>query len=189
MDEPRSDAEIIAASLVESELFAVIFQRHYKAIYRFVARAVGSFDGEEVAAEVFARAFTIRNRFDTSHSGALSWLFGIAVNVVRGHHRELARRSRAVQREGRRLSSSGGFEGEAVARVDASTQRPLIGRAIADLRPQEAEVVLLFVLGDRSYDEIAATLGIPVGTVRSRLSRGRSKLRNSLRPDGSGREP
>ena len=175
-----SDSEVIAASLNNPELFAAIFHRHYPAIYRFVVGAVGLADGPDLASEVFVRAFAIRGRYDLSYSRATPWLFGIASNLVRGYHRSAARQFRAFRREAARVRGTSEFEDDAVTRLAAGSQRPRISYALSQLRTEEAEVVLLFALAELSYQDIAAAVGIPEGTVRSRLSRARNKLRNLI---------
>lgn len=179
MNGQLSDAEIILASHGDHEQFAVIFQRHYRSIFRFVVGAVGLSDGEELAAEVFARAFTVRSRYDPAYPNALPWLYGIASNLVAGYHRDLARRARAHRRAGLRVVFAAEFEQDAVNRLMAASQRPLIAYALSQLRREEAEVVLLFSVSSLSYHEISEVLGIPEGTVRSRLSRARRRLQAS----------
>jgi RNA polymerase sigma-70 factor, ECF subfamily len=176
--EPTTDAEIIVASFDEPQLFAVIFDRHYRAVYRFVVGAVGPSDGPDIAAEVFARAFEFRRRYDPIYKHARPWLWGIASNLVNDYYRRRARQKRAYWRVFRPDLYDLGFDDDVVSRVAAEAERPHIASAILQLRSEEAEVVLLFVLGAMSYAEIAQSLGIPEGTVRSRLSRGRKRLRN-----------
>lgn len=178
MIEPTTDAEIIVASVDEPDLFAVIFDRHYRAVYRFVVGAVGPSDGPDLAAEVFARAFESRRRYDPTHENAGPWLWGIASNLVNDYYRRRARQMRAYRRVFRPDLSDPGFDEEVVSRVAAEAERPRIASAMLQLRREEAEVVLLFTVGGMSYAEIAQSLGIPEGTVRSRLSRGRNHLRN-----------
>jgi len=133
-----------------------------------------------LASEVFVRAFAIRGRYDLSYSRATPWLFGIASNLVRGYHRSAARQFRAFRREAARVRGTSEFEDDAVTRLAAGSQRPRISYALSQLRTEEAEVVLLFALAELSYQDIAAAVGIPEGTVRSRLSRARNKLRNLI---------
>ena len=181
MDDVVSDAEVVEASWRDPERFGELFDRYYEMIFRYAVRAVGPSDGADVAAEVFTLAFESRARFDPAYRSAGPWLFGIAANVVAERLRRGFKRSRAFER----LSPSGSEPdaADAVAdRVDAERTRPLLAAALESLRPEELDVLLLFALGDLSYDEIAAALGIPIGTVRSRLHRGRQKLRNRIEP-------
>lgn len=173
-----SDSDLIVGSWEESELFGEIFERHYAAVFGFVGAAVGRDAAGDIAAEVFVRAFQLRRRFRTEYRSARPWLFGIASNLVSDHYRRQARQHRAYQRSVGRESATVDFEDEAVARSDAGSVSDLLTEALKSLRAEEVAVVALFVLEDMSYAEISETLGIPEGTVRSRLSRARARLRN-----------
>jgi len=104
-------------------------------------------------------------------------LFGIATNLIRRHHRSSERRNRAVVRLGSQGATSGEpFDGVDV-RLDAEDSAALILSELSGLREADREIVLLYAWGDLSYAEIAEAIGVPVGTVRSRLSRARRRLR------------
>ncbi|HEX6299382.1 MAG TPA: RNA polymerase sigma factor [Acidimicrobiia bacterium] len=178
MNDPGIDAEVIEGSLQDPDLFAVIFQRHYRDVHRFVVAAVGASDGPDLAAEVFLRAFASRHRYRSSYPSARPWLWGIASNLIAGHYRSRARQNKAYRRVPPHPESEFDHSRETVNRVAAESDRPLLAEAMKHLRKEEAEVLMLFAIGDCSYAEIASVLGIAEGTVRSRLSRTRSKLRN-----------
>jgi RNA polymerase sigma-70 factor (ECF subfamily) len=163
-----TDAEAIARSRAEPAAFGAVFDRHFHVVYAYAQRRVGLALAEEVAAETFARAFELRAKYDTAHASALPWLLGIATNVMRRHwrseRRRLAAYARAIQHE-----PPGALpdpDGECV-------------RAVARLPRRQREVVLLHVWADLSYEQIAIALNLPVGTVRSRLSRARRTLADS----------
>ena len=181
--EAGSDAQIIAASRVEPLVFASVFDRHYDAVHRYLARRVGSDLADDLAAETFTTAFDVRRRYDTAHPDALPWLFGIATNLVRHHHRGEARRLRAYARLERPADADGDFGG-IEARVDAGREGPAIADAVACLSTGDRDVLLLFAWADLRYEEIAVALRIPVGTVRSRLHRARHRLRELLGDSG-----
>ncbi|HEY7704342.1 MAG TPA: RNA polymerase sigma factor [Acidimicrobiia bacterium] len=188
MKEERTDAEIVAASRDDPELFGLIFRRHYGSVFGFVVGTVGSIDGLDLASETFSRAFAHRDRFDLRYPSARPWLLGIAANLIADHFRKLARSYRANARLANLGRPDSGFEDESAARLDALAARPLVVRAMSSLRKEEAEVVALYVLADLSYAEISEALGIGLGTVRSRLSRARAKLGNLARPIGESME-
>lgn len=180
----RTDAEVIAASGVDPAAFAEIYDRHAGAIVRFLVRRVGG-DGEELLGDVFRIAFERRGAFDIGRADAAPWLYGIAANLVAKHRRSAVRRARALARVERVRP---GDEAErVVAMVDADRRWPEVTRLIAELPAGEREVVLLYAWEDLSYDQIAATLEIPVGTVRSRLNRARRRLRELVADTGKGR--
>jgi RNA polymerase sigma factor (sigma-70 family) len=181
--ETGSDAQIIAASRVESLAFAAVFDRHYDAVHRYLARRVGFDLADDLAAETFTTAFDVRRRYDTAHPDARPWLFGIATNLLRHHRRGEARRLRAYARLDRPDEADDAFGG-VEARLDASRAGSAIAEALMRLSVGERDVLLLFAWADLRYEEIAVALRIPVGTVRSRLHRARHRVRELLRQSG-----
>jgi RNA polymerase sigma factor (sigma-70 family) len=177
-----SDAGVIAASLHDSSRFGEIFDRHFAEIDRFLARRVGSALADEIAAEAFMIAFRSRARYDSAAVDAGPWLYGIAANLARRHWRTERRRLRAYARTG--VDPICDDAGDLDHRLDALAAGPELAAALASLRVGERDVLLLFAWADLSYEEIASALGIPAGTVRSRLSRARSRIRELLAPTG-----
>jgi RNA polymerase sigma factor (sigma-70 family) len=175
-----SDAEVVIGSWQHPDQFGELFRRHYAAVHGFTVGLVGRSVGADLAAEVFVRAFAVRRRFNPAYSSARPWLMGIASNLVAGYYRSQARENRALRRLAKIPPSDDPFEDAAVARVDAQQLNRLISAAFGSLRREEAEVVSLFVYAGLSYAEIAVALAIPEGTVRSRLSRARERLRNLI---------
>jgi RNA polymerase sigma factor (sigma-70 family) len=174
-----NDGAVIVESLADPTRFAVIFDRHYDAVYGFVARRVGPALAADLAAETFARAFAGRRRFRPGvSSSARPWLFGIAVNLLRHHHRTEARGLRAYARTG--VDPVLDATPDVERRLDAEAAGPRLAEALAVLRSAERDVLLLFAWADLSYAEIAEALGLEVGTVWSRLSRARNRVRELL---------
>ena len=180
----RTDAEVIAASRADPAEFAEIYDRHAGAIVRFLVRRVGG-DGEELLGEVFRIAFERRDAFDVGRADAAPWLYGIAANLVAKHRRSAARRTRALARIDRQRPDD--EADRIVAMIDADRRWPEVTTLIARLPAGEREVVLLYAWEDLSYEQIATTLDIPVGTVRSRLNRARRRLREPVADVGEGR--
>lgn len=164
-------------------MFATIFDRHYDAVHHYLARRVGTDLADDLAAEAFTEAFDVRARFDTARADARSWLFGIATNVLRHHHRSETRRLRAYARVDRRPDTHEA-EGAIEARLDAERAAPMIATALSHLSTDERDVLLLFAWADLRYEEIAVALQIPIGTVRSRLNRARGRLRELIGRSG-----
>ena len=164
-------------------MFAAIFDRHYDAVHRYLARRVGADLADDLAAEAFTEAFDFRARFDTGRSDARPWLFGIATNLLRHHQRSEARRLRAYARVDR-PSDIPRAESAIEARLDAQRAAPMIATALAQLSTDERDVLLLFAWADLRYEEIAVALHIPIGTVRSRLNRARGRLRELIGRSG-----
>ncbi len=176
----RSDAAIIAASLGDPQAFTLLFERHFGVIDRWLHRRVGAPLAEDLAAETFTRAFDHRGRFDQSYADARPWLFGIAANLVHDHRRTELRRLRALARVQRQEPGPEDSAAAADARADAAVAGPAIAAALADLRSEERDVLLLVAWAGLEYDEVARATGVPIGTVRSRLHRARQRLRIAL---------
>jgi RNA polymerase sigma-70 factor (ECF subfamily) len=181
--ETGSDAQVIAASRVEPLVFAAVFDRHYDAVHRYLARRVGLDLADDLAAETFTTAFDVRSRYDTAHPDALPWLYGIATNILRHHRRGEARRLRAYARLDRPADVDDNLVG-IEARLDAERAGPAIAQALMRLSAGERDVLLLFAWADLRYEEIAVALRIPIGTVRSRLNRARRRVRELIGESG-----
>jgi RNA polymerase sigma-70 factor (ECF subfamily) len=173
-----TDAAVIAASLLEPARFGEIFDRHFADVSRYLTRRVGASMADELAAETFVLAFRLRDRYDSGTGDARAWLFGIATNLMRRHWRRL----RAYARTG--VDPICDEVADLDRRIDSMAAAPQLAAALASLGRGEREVLLLFAWADLSYEEIAAALGIPGGTVRSRLSRARAHIRELLSPSG-----
>jgi len=158
------------------------FRAEFVALSRYLARRVGHEIAMDIAAETFAIALARWSRFERSRP-VRPWLYGIASNLVRRRRRVEERQLRAYARTGMDpvLSMD---EDAAAERLDAQTQQRQLARALADLRPNEREILLLHAWTELSDEEIAAALAIPVGTVKSRLHRLRARLWNSLAASG-----
>ena len=161
-----TDAQAIDASLADPEVFAVLFDRHFDAVHGYAQRRVGRDLADEIAAETFTRAFDRRRRYDRSREDARPWLLGISANLLRHHWRSERRRLDAYSRSAWR--EQGELSGPIAAELAA---------ALKAMPRRQREPLLLFAWGDLSYEEIAAALGLPLGTVRSRISRARRRLR------------
>jgi RNA polymerase sigma-70 factor (ECF subfamily) len=169
----RSDAQVIARSLTDGEAFGAIFDRHFDAIHGYLARRIGRQRADDLAASVFTVAFERRGGFELFAASARPWLFGIATNLLRN---EL----RAEQRLLRQIAAAA-----ADAHTRAQTNRAsdgAVATGLAELDPDQRDVLLLYAWADLGYDEIATTLGIPIGTVRSRLARARQRMQAQLSP-------
>jgi len=172
----ESDGAVIAASQQTPGAFGVIFDRHGSTLLRFLARRVDPAEAEDLLGEVFRIAFERRSAFERDRDSARPWLYGIAANVVAKHHRSEARRFRAMARVPAEQLLDDDPAERAVAAADAGARWTRVMDAIGTLPEAERQVLLLVAWEELSYEEIALALGIPVGTVRSRLSRGRARL-------------
>jgi RNA polymerase sigma factor (sigma-70 family) len=173
------DSEVISRSRDEPELFALLYRRHASALGRYVCRRLGPGLADDIVAETFLTAFRQRFGYDPARSHALPWLHGIAANLIRRHYRDEERKLRALERTGvDPVAESAADLAEARLASDAASRA--VAAALASLSPQHRDVVLLVMWAELTYDEVAVALGIPEGTVRSRMSRARTRLRISL---------
>jgi len=176
---PNGDDQAdILASLGDPARFAAVFERHVVGIYRYHARRVGSNDAEDLTAETFADAFRHRARYQPDRGSARAWLFGIATNLLLHHHRGESRRLAAHGRIVPVMVSESA-ENRLVDRLYSAARLDAALRAIG---PELRDVVMLIAVAELTYDETAAALDIPIGTVRSRLWRARRELREALDP-------
>jgi RNA polymerase sigma-70 factor (ECF subfamily) len=173
-----TDGEVIAASLEDREQFAVIFDRHYVAVFRYAERRVGAEAAREVASEVFMSAFRLRGEF--AGDAALPWLLGIASRRVLHEHRRFARHTAAMSKLAAREPGASDEFARADRRLDASDAIEALRTALDTLDPESRELVLLAAWERLTYAEIAAALRMPIGTVRSRLHRARRALAAQL---------
>ncbi len=179
VDEP-SDAELLRRSLDDAAAFDALFTRHVAAIFAFACARVGPDHAEDVTSETFAAAFRSRENFDPSAESARPWLYGIAVNTLRRHAEHEVRWLHKPRHEP--VTPQGDDSTGSDDRLDAQRLAPRLARALADLSPGERDVLLLHVLADMTHEQVAKTLGIRRGTAKSRLSRGRERLRAVLEP-------
>ena len=174
-----TDSEIILRSRTQPAAFGEIYERHVEPIGGYLARRVGAAAAEDIVAETFLTAFRKRASFDTSWESARPWLFGIAVRIMRRHRRLEAVQWRAAMAGPADDTAAGDGYGEAEDRMDAQRRLRALEPAIAALAQRDREVLQLFAWGGLSYDDIAASLRVPVGTVRPRLNRVRRQLSNA----------
>jgi RNA polymerase sigma factor (sigma-70 family) len=176
MEQP-TDAELLARSREEPAVFAGIYERYATTIYRYAARRVGPSDAEALMAETFRIAFERRAMYDTTRPVARPWLYGIATNLVARHRRTEARRWRALARLDTGDATTDDSSDRVVDAVAAAKLLPDVVSAMGWLTAADRDALLLHVWEHLAYEDVAAALGIPVGTVRLRINRARTKLR------------
>ncbi|MGH2863371.1 MAG: RNA polymerase sigma factor [Solirubrobacteraceae bacterium] len=175
------DGTAIARSLHDPEAFAEVFDRHFAFVHRYIARRAGRDRADDLASQTFTVAFSHRGRYHDDLGTARPWLLGIATNLMRAGYRGDARAASIVER----LSGEPATSSSAASPAHASSAPQDDGRlttALARLHPDQREALLLHALGELTYLEVAEALAIPVGTVRSRISRACAALRAELKP-------
>jgi RNA polymerase sigma-70 factor (ECF subfamily) len=165
----------------DTDAFGEFVRRHTAAVHRWMARSVGEQDAEDLTQEVFLKAYRGLARF-RGEAPPRAWLASIADNAVKNRYRSLGRFRRifspadpeareafsasADPEENARTGESHRFVAEALKRIPADFRMPVILRDLEEW----------------TYEEIAVSLGLPLGTVKSRIARGRGQLRAILLP-------
>jgi RNA polymerase sigma factor (sigma-70 family) len=159
-------------------------------VQRYVRRRVGADAADDVVAETFLAAFGQRGGYHLDRENARPWLYGITTHLIGRYRRSEIRQYRVLARTGHDPVTEP-FTDRVDAAVSAEAARRQLAAALARLPAAHRDTLLLVVWGDLSYAEAAAVLGVPTGTVRSRMNRARKKLRRSLAragepaPDGA----
>ena len=172
-----TDSEIIRRSIDQPPAFAEIFERHARVIGAFAARRVGPDAAQDVLSETFLVAFRRRSTFDTSWESARPWLFGIASRVLKKHRAKEAAQWRSASASARRMDHfTDGAVDASAERMDAAASVLTLTPRIAALSRRDRDTLLLYAWGDLTYEDVGRALGVPTGTVRSRLNRVRRLL-------------
>jgi len=155
------------------------FERLYDAeaqgLFAFLAYRTGDRAlAEDLLADAFERALRARRRFDPRRGSQKTWLYAIALNVLRDHARRAAAEGRALERTG----APGDAAGD--PRMESLGQREELQAALATLAPEEREAIALRFGADLTVPEMAKVLGEPLTTVEGRVYRALRKLRERL---------
>jgi RNA polymerase sigma-70 factor (ECF subfamily) len=178
----RDDVELWHAADADPEAFGELYERHVRSVFAFCARRTGDLAlAEDLTSVVFLEAWRRRRSVLLTGTSALPWLLGTANNVVRNQRRSLRRHRAALARLSANAASPSGDE-ESIARLDAQRTLSAALQAVGRLPRGQREAVNLVLWSGLSYEEAAQALGIPVGTVRSRIARARAALEGSLTP-------
>jgi RNA polymerase sigma-70 factor (ECF subfamily) len=172
---------VLAASVLDPARFADLFERHADGVFAYLARRTGREQAADLTAETFRAAFVQRGRYRPSHATARPWLFGIARNLLRHDLRSRGREERALLRLASRPPEAADDPADELA---AREQWAKAAQALPQLAASDREALLLHTWEQLSYAEVATALGIPIGTVRSRIHRARRVLRELIDVDG-----
>ncbi len=156
-----------------------LYERHAPVLYRYIARRLGNDLAEDLTAQVFVEALTHQHTFDPAKGSEVAWLYGIATNLIRRHHRRETRANVAHARLGAHHVAEDPTA-PSVARLSAEADWARVAGVLADLSADDRDILLLYAWAELPYDAIAEAVGLPVGTVKSRINRARAKLRHRL---------
>jgi RNA polymerase sigma-70 factor (ECF subfamily) len=183
MDEPTDAALWQRAASGEKDAFGLLFERHARSVYNYCFRRTGDWSqAEELTAIVFLEAWRRRRDIQLEREDALPWLLGVATNLVRNLRRTHRRWRSAIDRLPR--PSIADFEVDVDERLDDERRMQAVLRVVGRLPRADQDVLALCIWEGLSYEEAALALDIPVGTVRSRLSRARARLRELVPENG-----
>ncbi len=162
----------------ESSAFAELFDSYSRAVYNHAFRLTADWSvAEDVMAATFLEAWRLRDRVEPEGGSLRPWLLGIATNTARNQYRSNRRYRAAAGAAAAAELSVADHADEVADRVDDRRRLTTALTALATMRRPEREVIALCLGEGLDYEAAAQALGIPVGTVASRLSRARKKLR------------
>jgi len=170
----------------QTEAFGDLVRKYQDRLYPTILRLTGSpDDAQDVLQDAFIRAFEKLEQFH-GESSFYTWIYRIAVNLALSGHRKRQSRDRAgslrADHNGRIMEpADASAENDPSTVVERLEREAAIEAALAALGPDHRAVIILKDFDGRRYEEISDLLEIPVGTVRSRLHRARSELRDRLR--------
>ena len=161
-----------------SAIFGRLFDDHAAALRQYLARRIGPSTADDVVADTFLAALRGRHGYDPRRATVRAWLYGIAANLMRHHIRGEVRALRATARLAQRSEYGEDHADRVSARLDAEHRVRQLAAALAELSPDDREVLLLTSWAGLTATEVGEALDIPAGTVRSRLHRVRQWLRS-----------
>lgn len=172
---------VVPAVRSDADTMSAWFDEHACALGAYAARRVGPSLARDVVAETFRIACEQFNHFDPGRGTERAWLFGIATNLIRRHWRTEERRLR-IQAHASRIDSTRGDPLLRVdERLDARAKYQRVVEAVTQLEPDDRDLLVLIAWEQMTSREAAAVLGIPAGTIRSRLNRIRNRLAENVR--------
>lgn len=177
-DEPDDAVLWSRAAGGDGGAFGELFERHADRVYNHCFRRTGSWDtAADSTAMVFLEAWRRRGDVQLTTSSILPWLLAVANNVIRHQRRTQLRHRKALERLGPGVPSADHADDVAARVDDEATMQHILG-VLVGMSAIDRDVLSLCLWSQVSYDDAAAVLGIPVGTVRSRLSRATQRLRS-----------
>ena len=182
-EQDRDDVLLRRAVKGDDESFTLLYRRHQAALYRFALRMTGNaWAAEEVVQDVFMTLMREPKKYDAGRGAVGAYLFGIARNRVMKHLERLPRELSLEARNGNGVRASdtavNAFTPAHWAERQERSER--VRAAVLELPAEFREAVVLCELEELSYEEAARLSGCPIGTIRSRLHRGRALLMAKL---------
>jgi RNA polymerase sigma-70 factor, ECF subfamily len=171
----------------DERAFEALYERHADTVYNYLFRRLADWsEAEDLTAVVFLEAYRRRGDAVVVDGKLLPWLYGIATNVLRNRRRTQWRNRRLLGRLAQERSEP---VPNLADRIEATERMRALLEQTKELPRAQQDVLALCVWSGLTYDEAAAALGVPVGTVRSRLARARDALGSSMEPARLERRP
>ena len=179
----RDDGELWSAfAHGDPDAFGSLFERHARTVCNYCFRRTGDWArAEDLTSVVFLECWRRRD-VGLEVDKVLPWLLGIATNVCRRQRRSLARHRAALMRLPP-PEATPEFADETIERLEDERRMRVVLSLVSRLPRREQDVLALAVWAGLSYEDTAAALQIPIGTVRSRLARARARLRARVKAD------
>jgi RNA polymerase sigma-70 factor (ECF subfamily) len=179
-DQRRMDDELISRIAAgDREAFALLYRRYRTDVYRFAAHVSGSAAvADDVVQDVFVAVIEDASRFRANRSGVLPWLLGIARNHVRRWRSQ--RPVQPLPEDDTQAARGLAVQPDPLIEISMQRHTTALRRALLELPVRYREIIVLCDLQELSYADAADALGCAVGTVRSRLHRGRALLARRL---------
>lgn len=173
----------------DEDAFATLFRTGSTAVYNYCFRLSGDWSvAEDGVSLVYLEAWRLREKVDPEGASLLPWLLGIATNVMHRRQR-VTRRHNALLQRLPMPQAVPDFAGELVDRMEDEQHLAAVAQVLQQLPRADREVLALCVWGQLDYAAAAEALRVPVGTIRSRLSRARKRLESLAAKNRNGREP
>jgi len=179
-DQERDDVLLRRAGKGDEEAFTLLYRRHQAALYRFALRMSGNaWAAEEIVQDVFMTLMRDPKKYDPARGTLGGFLYGVTRNRVLKHLERTPQREVSLEEKNENGAGSGIVLLDSTTPAIQAEMRERVEQvwaAVLDLPAEFREAVVLCELEERSYEEAAEMIGCPIGTIRSRLHRGRALL-------------
>jgi RNA polymerase sigma-70 factor, ECF subfamily len=173
----KDDELLRRAAKGDEEAFTLLYRRHQASLYRFALRMTGSsWAAEEIVQDVFMLLIREPKKYDAARGAVGAFLFGVARNRVLKHLERAPREVPLAEGDEEKPSAFLRETETPAAWAEARQRSEHVRAAVLELPAEFREAVVLCELEELSYEEAARMMGCPIGTVRSRLHRGRALL-------------
>mgnify|MGYP000901160298 CR=1 FL=1 len=183
---PESTAEDLAlvARCLDGDggSWETLVSKHRRRVFNIAYKFTGRHDrAEDLSQEIFLRVFRNLGKFDRDADFS-KWLASVARNHCIDHYRSTRREQRTMVDDGLAYEQApASSASDPIRAIEAAEAKELLRRGLAQLPPKLREAVVLRDLRGLAYEEMAEQLGLPVGTIKSRINRGREELARALR--------